>query len=130
MIENKDTVDKPVMIYYYKIDCPICKIFERIPIEVDTRIDISVEQIDVDMDRGDRYRWWKQLCDEKLGNRVVPILVFWQYGFENGSAHIMILEKKYTGVVTSSITQQVSVMEVKILNDLKTYRNKPMAVVA
>lgn len=129
MITVEDVRNSPTMIYYFKIDCPICKIFERIPREVEMRTSVPVENIDVDVNRTDRYRWYKKLCDERLGSRVVPILVFWQYGFENGGSHIMILEKKYTGVVTSNIREQVSVMAVKILKDMKKYRVHPMVTV-
>lgn len=122
MIATNETANRPTMAYYFKLDCPICKIFERIPREVHMRTSIPVEYIDVATNRGDRYRWWKQLCDNRLGSRVVPVLVFWQNGFENGGSHVMILEKKYTGVVTSSIREQVSVMSKKIMQDLSKYR--------
>lgn len=118
----------PELVYYYKYNCPICRRFVRIVDELDLRTVIPIDRVDVDTRRDAKFVWWQSFCKEKLGNMVVPILVFWKYGFERGIPHIIALEKKYTGVVTKTIEERIATLSRKLIPQFEKYMYRQVVI--
>jgi len=128
ILDLYDELQTPEIIYYYRDECPICKRFVRIVDELNFRTKIMIDKVDVTTRRDTKYVWWTTFCDNKLGDRVVPILVFWKEGFERGIPHIIALEKKYTGIVTKNIEERIATLSKKLMKEFEKYMYRKVVI--
>ena len=111
----------PTLIFYYSGGCPICREMVRIVDEIDVRTNINVIKVDTSNRTSPEWEWWYRFCREAIGNRIVPVTVFWQRGFERGVPHVIILEKEYSGIITKGVQERVAYVSTKLMNDLRPY---------
>jgi len=128
VLDLHEELQTPEFVYYYKYECPICRRFVRIVDELDLRTTIPIDRVNVSVRRDAKYMWWLTFCNEKLGDKVVPILVFWKEGFERGIPHIVALERKYTGVVTKTIEERIATLSRKLISEFERYMYKPVVI--
>ena len=128
ILDLHEELQTPEFVYYYRYECPVCRRFVWIVDELDSRTIIPVDRVNVSTRRDAKYMWWVTFCDEKLGDRVVPILVFWKEGFERGIPHIVALERKYTGVVTKTIEERIATLSRKLLSEFGRYMYRTVVI--
>lgn len=93
----------------------------RVIDEIDVRTSLTVKKIDISNRTSAEWEWWYRFCKETIGSKIVPVTVFWQRGFENGVPHIIILEKKYSNVLTKGLKERIAYVSTKLLDDLTPY---------
>lgn len=128
VLDLYDELQTPELVYYYRYECPICRRFVRIVDELDFRTNIPIDRVNVSTRRDAKYMWWLSFCEEKLGDAVVPILVFWNEGFERGIPHIFALERKYTGIVTKSIEERIATLSKKLIPEFERYMYRQVEI--
>ena len=111
----------PTLIFYYQERCPICKEMVRLVDEIDVRTSIWVTKVDVSNRTSPEWEWWYRFCRDTVGSKIVPVTVFWQRGFERGVPHTIILEKRYSGVLTKGVRERVAYVSTRLMNELKPY---------
>lgn len=111
----------PTLIFYWREGCAICREMVRLVYEIDVRTTVNVISIDTSNRTSPEWEWWYRFCKNTIGSLVVPVLVFWQRGFDRGVPHTVILEKEYSGVVTKGVKERVAYVSTKLLSDLKPY---------
>jgi len=111
----------PTLIFYYGEHCAICDETVRLVYEIDVRTVINVIRIDTNNRTSPEWEWWYRFCKRAIGSTIVPVIVFWQRGFDRGTPHTVILEKKYSGVVTKGVKERVTYVSSQLLEQFRPY---------
>jgi len=86
----------PEAILFVEYECPVCERFEATVMEPLAYIGrINLRVIDVNVDRGAEYTWWKNFTNSQFGRDVTPLVKF----LPN---HIFVIEK-----VKKEVTEKI-----------------------
>lgn len=112
---------KPEIIFYYSYKCPICKRFISVIDELNRKTRIPIDYVVVEFRFDKKISWFKKFCKDEIGGEVVPIVVFWENGFEKGDAEVWMIERNYTGILTPSLEARILILSEKLIKRFEKY---------